>query len=59
MLHTIKLSPYHRNFSPNCALARRALVAPNRRSSEYLQEFVESEIEKWAGVIKAVGVAAQ
>jgi len=35
------------------------LVTPDRRSSEYLQKFVESEIEKWAGVIKAVGVAAQ
>jgi len=36
-----------------------ALVTPDRRSSEYLQKFVESEIEKWAGVIKAAGVAAQ
>ena len=36
-----------------------ALVTPDRRSSEYLQKFVESEIEKWAGVIKTVGVAAQ
>jgi len=35
------------------------LVTPDRRSSEYLQKFVESEIEKWAGVIKAVGVSAQ
>jgi tripartite-type tricarboxylate transporter receptor subunit TctC len=35
------------------------LVSPDRRSSEYLQKFVESEIEKWAGVIKAAGVAAQ
>ena len=35
------------------------LVTPERRSSEYLQKFVESEIEKWAGVIKAVGVAPQ
>ena len=35
------------------------LVTPDRRSSEYLQKFVESEIEKWAGVIKAVGIAAQ
>ena len=34
-------------------------VTPDRRSSEYLQKFVESEIEKWTGVIKAVGVAAQ
>jgi tripartite-type tricarboxylate transporter receptor subunit TctC len=36
-----------------------ALVTPDRRSSEYLQKFVESEIEKWAGVIKTAGVAAQ
>ncbi len=33
------------------------LVTPERRSSEYLQKFVESEIEKWAAVIKAAGVA--
>jgi tripartite-type tricarboxylate transporter receptor subunit TctC len=35
------------------------LVTPDRRSSEYLQKFVESEIERWANVIKAVGVPAQ
>jgi tripartite-type tricarboxylate transporter receptor subunit TctC len=35
------------------------LVAPERRSSEYLQKFVESEIEKWAAVIKAAGIAPQ
>jgi tripartite-type tricarboxylate transporter receptor subunit TctC len=29
------------------------LVAPERRSSEYLQTFVEREIKKWAAVIKA------
>ena len=32
------------------------LVAPERRSSEYLQKFVQSEIEKWAGVIKAANI---
>jgi tripartite-type tricarboxylate transporter receptor subunit TctC len=32
------------------------LVAPERRSPEYLQKFVESEIEKWAAPIKASGV---
>ena len=32
------------------------LVAPERRSPEYLQKFVESEITKWAGPIKAAGV---
>jgi len=31
------------------------LVAPERRSSEYLARFVASEIEKWAGPIKASG----
>ena len=34
------------------------LVAPERRSSTYLQTFVESEIEKWAGPIKASGLSA-
>jgi tripartite-type tricarboxylate transporter receptor subunit TctC len=35
------------------------LVAPERRSPEYLQRFTESEIEKWAGPIKAAGVTAE
>jgi tripartite-type tricarboxylate transporter receptor subunit TctC len=30
-------------------------VAPERRAPEYLQKYVESEIEKWARVIKASG----
>jgi tripartite-type tricarboxylate transporter receptor subunit TctC len=34
------------------------LVAPDRRSPAYLQSFVESEIEKWAGPIKAGGLRA-
>jgi hypothetical protein len=34
------------------------LTAPERRSSEYLGKLVESEIEKWAGPIKASGVTA-
>jgi len=34
------------------------LVAPERRSSEYLGEFVVKEIAKWAGPIKASGVTA-
>ena len=34
------------------------LVALDRRSSSYLQSFVESEIEKWAGPIKASGLHA-
>ena len=33
-------------------------VAPERRSPEYLQKFVESEIVKWAAPIKAAGVSA-
>jgi tripartite-type tricarboxylate transporter receptor subunit TctC len=32
------------------------IVAPDRRSPEYLQRFVESEIEKWAGPIRAAGL---
>jgi len=32
------------------------VVAPERRSPEYLQKFVASEIEKWAVPIKAAGV---
>ena len=34
-------------------------VAPDRRSPEYLQTFVESEIEKWAAPIKAAGVVGE
>jgi tripartite-type tricarboxylate transporter receptor subunit TctC len=32
------------------------LVTPDRRSPEYLQEFVKGEIGKWAGPIKSAGV---
>ena len=35
------------------------LVAPERRSPEYLQKFVVSEIEKWAVPIKAAGVVGE
>jgi tripartite-type tricarboxylate transporter receptor subunit TctC len=35
------------------------LVAPDRRSAEYLQTFFESEIAKWAKTIKASGVMAE
>jgi tripartite-type tricarboxylate transporter receptor subunit TctC len=35
------------------------LVGPERRSPEYLQRFVESEIERWAIPIKASGAAGQ
>ena len=34
-------------------------VAPERRSSEYLQTFVVSEIAKWAAVIKNAGLAGE
>jgi tripartite-type tricarboxylate transporter receptor subunit TctC len=33
------------------------VVAPERRSPEYLAKFVVHEIEKWAGPIKATGVS--
>jgi len=32
------------------------LVTPERRSTEYLRKFVQSEVEKWAGVIKATNI---
>ena len=32
------------------------LVSPERRSPQYLQRFVESEIERWAGPIRASGL---
>jgi hypothetical protein len=35
------------------------VVPENRASSEYLAEFVKSEIEKWAGPIKASGVTVE
>jgi tripartite-type tricarboxylate transporter receptor subunit TctC len=35
------------------------LVAPERRSPDYLQTFVASEIEKWAGPIKASGATIE
>lgn len=34
------------------------LVAPERRSPEYLQKFVVSEVDRWATTIKAAGVVA-
>jgi tripartite-type tricarboxylate transporter receptor subunit TctC len=35
------------------------VVEPGRRSPEYLQQFVENEVVKWAAVIKAAGVSAE
>ena len=34
-----------------------AVVAPERRSGKYLEKFVASEIEKWAGSVKLSGVS--
>ncbi len=33
------------------------LVAPERRTPQYLHGFVESEIQKWAGPINAAGIS--
>ena len=33
-----------------------ATVAAERRSPDYLQKFVESEIAKWAAAIEAAGI---
>jgi hypothetical protein len=35
------------------------VVAPERRSPEYLARFVASEIEKWAVPIKASGISVE
>jgi hypothetical protein len=34
-----------------------AIVAPERRSPEYLRRFVETEIAKWAVPIRATGLS--
>jgi tripartite-type tricarboxylate transporter receptor subunit TctC len=36
-----------------------AVVAPNRRSADYLGKFVASEIDKWAGPIRASGASGE
>jgi hypothetical protein len=33
------------------------LVTPDRTGTDYLKQFVSSQIEKWAGPIKASGVS--
>jgi hypothetical protein len=33
------------------------LVTPDRTSTDYLKKFVSSQIDKWAGPIKASGVS--
>jgi tripartite-type tricarboxylate transporter receptor subunit TctC len=35
------------------------LVAPERRSPEYLAKFVVSETKKWAPIINAAGLTGQ
>jgi tripartite-type tricarboxylate transporter receptor subunit TctC len=35
------------------------LVAPERRSPEYLQKFIASEIKKWGDLIKAANIKAE
>ena len=35
------------------------LVAPDRRSPDYLAKFVTDEIAKWAGPVRAAGVASE
>jgi tripartite-type tricarboxylate transporter receptor subunit TctC len=35
------------------------IVAPDRRSADYLKRFVESEVAKWAVIIKANGVSLE
>jgi tripartite-type tricarboxylate transporter receptor subunit TctC len=32
---------------------------PDQRSAQYLQGFVQSELKKWSGVVKAAGIAAE
>jgi tripartite-type tricarboxylate transporter receptor subunit TctC len=32
---------------------------PDQRSPQYLQSFVDSELKKWSGVVKAAGIAAE
>jgi tripartite-type tricarboxylate transporter receptor subunit TctC len=34
------------------------LVASKRRSPEYLEKFIQSEIEKWAALIRAANIKA-
>ena len=35
------------------------VVEPARRSPEYLQKFVESDIKTWAAIIKAAGITPE
>jgi tripartite-type tricarboxylate transporter receptor subunit TctC len=35
------------------------VVSPERRSSEYLQKFVEAQVEKWAAMIRGAGLVSQ
>jgi hypothetical protein len=35
------------------------VAPPHQRSSEYLGQFIRSEIDKWAGPIRASGVSLE
>ena len=35
------------------------MVAPERRSPDYLQKFLKGEIEKWAAAIKAANIKVE
>jgi tripartite-type tricarboxylate transporter receptor subunit TctC len=35
------------------------MVPPEQRTPEYLQKFVESEIEKWTATVKAANIKAE
>jgi len=36
-----------------------SVVPPDKRSTVYLQKYVETEIGKWAGIMRAAGVPQQ
>ena len=36
-----------------------SIVAPERRTSEYLAKFVQSDIAKWGAAVKASGIEQQ
>jgi hypothetical protein len=54
-----ELDPLCRSSSPMQKECGSILVAPERRSPEYLQKFIQSEIEKWAALIKAANIKAE
>jgi tripartite-type tricarboxylate transporter receptor subunit TctC len=48
-------SPAIRDRLDNLGLS---IVPPEKRTPEYLAQFLRSEIERWAGPIKAAGISA-